>query len=237
MKFKAATFAIVSIAMMSTNALAGGSGSCDKGPFSGPYIGAFVGAVGHDDAKTDLNFGTKFDDDAVSATGGVLAGYNWQCGQVVYGIEGDVGFLGAGTSQADPLSPTTRLKSDADWMSTLRLRVGLARSDDVLFYFTGGLAFADIDHKLTDPAIGLGFSASHSELRVGWTAGGGVELLRRENWAIRAEALYVDFGGKKETYTAGCCSTSYDWEDNFWVGRVGLTYRFGDRVEEHTPLK
>jgi len=234
---KSSICALALLVSTSTATLAGGGEACGHGPYSGPYIGAFIGAAGHSDEKNDRYFGSKFDDETVSATGGILAGYNWQCGQVVYGIEGDVGFLDSGTSQADPLAPTARLSSDVNWMSTLRLRVGLARSDDVLFYFTGGLAFADIDHKLSDPIIDGGFPKTNSDLRVGWTVGGGVELTRSGNWGLRAEALYVDFGDKTETYSTTCCTASYGWHDDFWLGRVGLTYRFGDRTAEHAPLK
>jgi outer membrane immunogenic protein len=222
--------------------------SCTGGRFAGLYIGASVGYIDHRDEKSDLNFpGNNFGDSSGSVIGGLHDGYSVQCGRLVVGIESDISAFSADTSQFDPgagpccLTITTQ--SNADWLSTSRLRIGLVHDDRLMFYVTGGIAAADINHKVSDPLIiPGGFSESHSDWQWGWTAGGGVEMLRDDHWSLRAEALYVDLGSTNESYTAtGCvgpaCTTAYKWDDNFWLARIGLSYKFGPREAEVVPLK
>jgi outer membrane immunogenic protein len=57
-----------------------------------------------------------------------------------------------------------------------------------------------------------------------------------DRWLLRAEALYVDLGDKTRDYSAGCCAGTTTWDDKFWVGRLGLSYKFGVR-EPVVPLK
>jgi outer membrane immunogenic protein len=114
-------------------------------------------------------------------------------------------------------------------------------SPDTLLYVTGGVAFADVSHRLSVPSVG--FSQTDSDWTTGWTIGGGVEFLRHGNWLLRAEALYVDLGSDTHSYTitlpppcGGVCTDTVKYDDAFWVARVGLSYKFG--VEErHRPLK
>ena len=56
-------------------------------------------------------------------TGGLLAGYNWQYGNQVYGIEGDINFL-----------------SDFDFLASIRGRYGVIYND-WLYYGTAGVSF------------------------------------------------------------------------------------------------
>jgi outer membrane immunogenic protein len=217
--------------------------SCSGGSFAGTYIGASVGYIDHRDDKTDLNFGGSFGNNSGSVIGGLHSGYSMQCGRLVVGIESDISVFSADTSQTDPCCGSITTESKADWLSTSRIRLGLVHDDHLMFYVTGGLAAADVNHKVSDPLIiPGGFSESHSDWKWGWTVGGGVEMLRDDHWTLRAEALYVDLGSTDETYVAtgcgiGTCSTSYGWDDNFWLARVGLSYKFGAREAEAVPLK
>ena len=63
--------------------------------WTGLYAGAHIGNV---DSGRDDGF-----------VGGVQFGRNWQMGQIVYGIEGDISFSGA---------------DDIDWIGTVRGRLG-----------------------------------------------------------------------------------------------------------------
>ena len=101
--------------------------------------------------------------------------------------------------------------------------------------------YANADHTLND--TDLVFSQSDSDTKTGWTAGGGLEFAHDSRWLLRAEALYVDLDSEDRTHsatTSGCptavCTLSLDWDDEFWVGRIGLIYKFGHRVEV-VPLK
>lgn len=213
--------------------------SCSGGRFAGLYVGGTIGYAHHEDEKTDID-DVSFGESEGGFAGAVHYGYNWQCGRLVIGTESDFGAFDGDTSQIDPIDPNITLSSDIDWYSTTRLRLGLVHDDRLLFYVTGGLAYADVEHTLSDPT--LGFTGTNSDKQWGWTVGGGVELLRVDGWAWRAEALYIDLGSESETYdaTTACgftCTADYDWDDEFWVARLGLSYKFGDRREEVVPLK
>lgn len=224
------------------------SRSCDGGPFAGFYIGAAVGYGGRDSTNTDTLGGTgsvSYDDDGF--TGGIYSGYNIQCGRLVVGYESDWNWMdsdnrfsdGSGDCGGDPCFT---LSSDMKWFSTSRLRIGLVHSGNILFYATGGLAYADIDNTLDFPP--LDFRQSDSDWKFGWTAGGGVEFIRHGQWSLRAEALYIDLGDKTYSYSDTVCGIDCDarqprqrWEDDMWVARLGLTYRLGAREEVAAPLK
>ena len=66
-----------------------------------------------------------------------------------------------------------------------------------MLYATGGVAFAGIDNSITDISgffVPAGTSASFSNTRVGWTAGGGIEYAVTNNWSVQAEYRYSNFG-------------------------------------------
>lgn len=127
-------------------------------------------------------------------TFGGQAGYNWQSGNIVYGIEGDVNWVGNNASATlagfGPILASTKL----DWMATARGRLGYAFSK-FLVYGTGGVAFA----HFADAYGFVGNEFSNSVTRTGWTAGGGIEYMVSRNWTVRAEALFADFGSYDQT--------------------------------------
>lgn len=239
----AASFAVVMMAFNSGAALAGGdlavapmadAGRCGTGPFAGLYIGAHAGYVGVDAKQHSANgVSLKSSDDGWLVGGHV--GYNRQCGSYLLGIETDLSWVDA---SATSVVAGQTLTSSYDYLGTLRVRGGLVR-DNVLFYVTGGLAYASIDHELAAPV--LNFKQSDSDLKLGWTIGGGIELAR-DCWTLRAEVLYVDFGDDTHTYTAtgpcsGSCTSTVHWKDDMVVGRVGLSLKLHRDEPPVQPLK
>jgi outer membrane immunogenic protein len=209
--------------------------ACGTGPFAGLYVG---GALGY--GKHDADFNDELGGDSVGAddsgfTGGIYSGYNLQCGRFVIGYESDFNFLDTDADWSDCCYETS---SEINWFSTYRVRLGFVHETNWLFYVTGGLAVADVDHNFAFPPGD--FSDSANDTQFGWTAGGGVEIMRHANWSVRAEGLYVDLGDESEHYElTGCsfgCEARVGFEDEFWVARVGLAYHFGGR-EEVAPLK
>jgi outer membrane immunogenic protein len=148
---------------------------------------------------------------------GGTAGYNWQIGRAVLGIEGDIdwsGLQGTGTSAACPLGCTT---SDS-WLSTVRGRVGYA-FDRFLPYVTGGLAVGDI-HAATPGLVG-GTSSN-----AGWTIGAGLEVALPGNWSAKAEYLHVDLGNFNCGTGCGVAPTdNVSLHQNIF--RAGVDYHFG----------
>ena len=177
-----------------------------------------------DDGVPGFEFPFKYD----GWLGGAQLGYNWQAGNVVYGVEIDFSFSGMRTSFPTPLfGPGTgeSFSSEIKWFGTGRARLGYA-FDRVLPYVTGGFAFADIENRYNDSP---NFSVA-SGVEWGWTVGGGVELAIDPAWTIRGEYLYVRLQTAAANFPdgVGCSGTGcrFDWDNHFHIGRVALNYRF-----------
>jgi len=134
-------------------------------------------------------------------TGGIEAGYNWQLGRFVLGVEADFDYLGLKGSQsgggAFPVGAGTFATSNSvqtSWLFTARPRVGVLFGG-LLLYGTGGLAVTDpqFNSAKTD-TFAQNEAASFSTTRVGWTIGGGGEYALGNGWSLKAEYLYADFG-------------------------------------------
>ncbi|HXY89608.1 MAG TPA: outer membrane protein [Xanthobacteraceae bacterium] len=149
---------------------------------------------------------------ALDVNGGLVGGtvgYNYQIGQTVLGIEGDVDWQNVKGSTAC-VAGVCQTKSD--WLSTVRGRLGYA-VDRFMPYVTGGAAFGDV--KATTPGLG-----SQSDTRTGWTVGGGTEYAFAPNWTVKAEYLYVDLG----KFNCGVCGANVKFNEN--IVRAGLNYKF-----------
>jgi outer membrane immunogenic protein len=175
--------------------------------------------------------------------GGIEAGYNWQAGPAVYGLEVDLqNFQGASKSATvsstgaaiiaagTPLSLTS--STDAHWLLTARGRLGYA-FDRLLVYGTGGIAITRLSTTFTfsdsiTPGQG---NWSQSNTKIGWAAGAGVEWMLTKNWSVKAEYLHVDFGAITAFGTvtspggyANAISTSADLTAD--IARAGINYKF-----------
>ena len=155
--------------------------------------------------------------DLSGAQVGGTAGYNWQVGNTVLGLEGDMDWSnlkGTNTSAGCPVGCTT----NDTWLSTVRGRLGYAFGG-VMPYVTGGFAVGDIN------ASTPGFSGA-STTNAGWTAGGGLEFALPGNWSVKAEYLHVDLGHFNCGTSCGPTATNnVSMHDN--VVRAGVNYHFG----------
>jgi outer membrane immunogenic protein len=175
--------------------------------------------------------------------GGVEAGYNWQSGQWVVGVEGDVTWLDGTSSRTltgfpggtiNPADIETNSGS-ARYLATLRPRVGISFAGNrALAYVTGGVAFARLNTTDAYNAIGgtaLGVVNSGFN-RTGWTVGGGIEYAVTHNWSVKAEYLYADLGTATtaaQTFppavTAGTfINYNHRYTEN--LARAGVNYKF-----------
>lgn len=211
--------------------------------FAGPYIGALVGFGSHNVSANNPIAG-EFKDTDTKVTAGGYVGYSWVFANCFFGVETDFNFLNTSPTGVDiefgptGLTEVTNYNSSLDWYGTLRGRAGFLVLDNWLLYGTGGLAYAKVNHTLTDNCVGCGNSAfnlgtfgqSNSSTKTGWTAGGGTEFAINPNWLVRAEALFIDLGGKDRTYVIvtplATGTLNANWNDQFWVGRFGVTYAF-----------
>jgi outer membrane immunogenic protein len=181
--------------------------------WTGFYVG-INGGGGFGNSDWDAATGSSGRDTSGGLVGGTI-GYNYQVGQAVFGIEGDIDWARIrGSSTAVPC--TTSCETRNSWLGTARGRIGYA-FDRFMPYITGGVAFGDVQ---ANPA---GFSGS-SDTNVGWTLGGGLEAAIAGPWTAKVEYLYVDLGDVN--CPAGNCAlaTNVDFRAN--IVRAGLNYRF-----------
>jgi len=161
--------------------------------------------------------------------GGIQAGYDEQCGQKVFGVEGDWSFgkSHANTAIDDLLASatvTSRLKN----FSTVRGRAGIA-FDNLLLYVTAGAAAAKIHTEWTVAGGGPGFdeTLAFDKWRVGWTAGLGTEWAVLPNVSIKSEVLYADFGQSVVTTFSQSVGDfeNFTHSDSVWTARVGVNVK------------
>ena len=271
---------VIALGFLGTAAWADGmvqpaAAPCCEAPFAGAYIGAAIGYARQRAEITNLGTtapaaGQTFADDDGSFTFGGYVGYNWQrcCSPFVFGIETDFNWQDTSPTAFDRETPglggfpeTTSLESNINWFGTLRGRLGYVVHHHLLLYATGGLAYANVDHTLSDDCVGCGdltfsvspgdfgaFSQSNDQTKVGWTIGGGAELLHDTHWVLRAEALYVDLGSETHTYVVNPipgnpggfvdpATVRAEWDDRFWVARIGIAYKFDSPDCCAAPLK
>ncbi|MGY2936678.1 opacity protein-like surface antigen [Bradyrhizobium sp. GM6.1] len=77
-----------------------------------------------------------------SVTGGLTAGYNWQLNNAVLGLEGDINYFGLkGSASGSALYPccaptgfTVSSQVSADWLATIRGRIGFLAAPTWLLY-------------------------------------------------------------------------------------------------------
>jgi outer membrane immunogenic protein len=137
-------------------------------------------------------------------TGGLQAGYNWQSGSFVYGVETDLQLTGA-----DDASLGRRFSNP--WFGTLRGRAGFT-ANNILFYGTGGFAYG-AGHLET-----LGMTEDHAHF--GWAAGAGAEVALTQHWSAKVEYLFVNLNDERYSLTG----LDHEFESNLL--RFGLNYKF-----------
>lgn len=223
--------------------------------WSGFYVGANVGyAWGPWDASSSqviFDPSTTHDPKVNGALGGLQAGYNWQSGPWVYGLEGDIQITGAKASDnwSDPGAPpnapppaigdflpgppgggTASFSHEwkFPWFGTFRGRIGVLPAERWLVYATGGLAVGESEYKMTfsQPGAGRNYSLSSNETRVGWTVGAGIETAFADRWSAKLEYLYVDLGTHSiDTVDVDGAPFHVENRVRDHILRVGLNYK------------
>ena len=143
-----------------------------------------------------------------------------------HGVEGDVD--GSSINKSVTVAPAQigflplTFNANLNVQGSIRGRVGYA-FDRALIYATGGIAFGGVSSSLTTPTT----FDTMPNTRVGWTVGRGLEYAVTDNWSIRAEYRYTDFGRTLMHPTAGANSGSFI-NRHFVENRVqaGFSYKF-----------
>lgn len=207
--------------------------------WAGFYAGlnAGYGWNASDDTKVNdyygpLTYGSTKKSDGF--TGGLQVGYNFQSGNIIYGLEADINFANiksrnSGFGNYVGKWETYSVKSETSWFGTIRPRVGFAVSDRFMVFATGGLAFGEVKIDGGSTIGGYGsLSGKNSDIRWGWTLGAGVEYAITDNLTVKGEYAYVDLADKTQVWQG-----RYGWNNlnvkdapSLQILRAGMNYKF-----------
>jgi outer membrane immunogenic protein len=198
------------------------------------WSGCYVGVEGGGDwgqSRHDTAFGST--SDAYTVSGGIAGGTvgcNYQSGQWLLGLEGDLSWTSMSGSAAEVAAFPATFTSETreNWLATARGRLGWA-SQRWLFYVTGGYAAAAVEARVFNPIIAL--DISDTKTRNGFAIGGGIEAVIAGNWTVKLEYLYV--GLQNVSYFDVPPPTIYartgvPISNNIY--RIGLNYRFAGPI-------
>jgi outer membrane immunogenic protein len=204
--------------------------------WAGFYAGVNAGFTFGDTTTTDtvatnglcwVRCGAQWGNTLSGFTGGAQAGYNWQFGNLVVGVESDIGFLGASGTAAYPLLTTTTANTNGGIFSSARGRLGV-NIDHVLLYGTGGWFGANLDSSVHQN-VGVVINTSSTGFQSGWTAGGGLEFAFAPQWSLKGEYLHYDVGEKQVggTFTGGGNAIQFfNVKNTGEIVRAGVNYHF-----------
>ena len=155
--------------------------------WTGGYIGIQGGALWSHNSFTEDDFGV-FSDNFNGGLLGGYAGYNWQSGSWVFGVEGDIN--GVWNDETFNINGF-EVDVGSDYLASVRGRVGYA-FDRTLIFATAGVAFTQVS---AEADVFNGFANLSADKNfTGWTVGAGAEYAFTNNWIGRLEYRFYDFG-------------------------------------------
>jgi opacity protein-like surface antigen len=183
--------------------------------WSGFYVGAnFGGAWTNGILNIPAN---NLYDGITEFIGGVEAGYNFQAGHLLFGVEGD--FDGAAFDH--PSLPVATLGSVSQrWISTVAGRFGVVNDRWLVFGKLGG-GWVQSNAVLNVPAPGWNGSSTDG----GWLFGGGIEYGFKADWTVKLEYDYLTQSNWTST-TVPAVQLSRDVQ----MIKAGVNYKFESGV-------
>jgi outer membrane immunogenic protein len=194
--------------------------------WTGFYIGINGGGVWHRATANVNDNAAPINTDsatakAFGATFGGQVGANWQVDRFVLGIEADWNWVGASKTTGFDIRPASAFSSKLSSLATVRGRLGVTLSPTMI-YATGGFAAGKVNNFV--PVLFGGFS--DSEVKTGWTAGGGIEHRLFQNWTVKGEALYVDLGKSTVGNLGGLNGYAGRFTNTAIIARGGINYKW-----------
>jgi opacity protein-like surface antigen len=223
--------------------------------WSGFYIGAHLGG-GLQLSDVSDPFGSSIYGDTVRTPGplaGAQAGYNWQFGQSLLGIEGELAwasFFGTNTCFAySGFYISANCEDDTNALATLAARLGWIVGGDggLLLYGKAGGAWSNGDLEATTNASAGTPTTSSGDSRFGWMLGAGAERMLSRRWSVKAEYDYLNFGSSGLATPQGffqpvpsgnpadvvqTASTGTKASEDAHLFKLGVNYRLGGGTGE-----
>ena len=239
--------------------------------WTGFYLGVNAGAAWHSNdncpgyydytwssgiiASRVSAFAPACNSDDTAFTAGFQGGFNWQMGAVVFGLEGDVNWIGNdnkhgfGAYAYNGKYYTLDASPRSTMLGSLRGRLGWS-FDRALLYMTGGAAFRN---STNGDSISVYSAASNGTLlatyatnsdrsNVGWSLGGGLEWAFTNNVSLKIEYLHSQFDRGNNLFVTSTSSyNAYAFRndnstDSIDVVRFGINYRFGGPTPAPAPV-
>jgi outer membrane immunogenic protein len=187
--------------------------------WSGFYIGGHVGGGWSDKCFADTAQGGDGCHEGDGWLGGGQVGYNWQTGNIVFGVEFSGSIADISGNHTSLIGAPDQYRSEVSSVFLLTGRVGYA-FDRLLLYATGGGAWVRDRFEY----VGLA-TESIKQTRSGWTIGAGLEYAFTPNWSLAAQYNYIDLGDKNVNFPLAGFTAST--ESELHLATVRLNYRFG----------
>ncbi|WP_322419480.1 outer membrane protein [Mesorhizobium huakuii] len=186
--------------------------------WQGPYAGVFgAGTLEH--YKIHEPGAPSFTDsthNAGSATFGGFAGYNFQSGKIVYGVEGELGYRFKKSTFTGVTGPGT-LDVSTGLFGSLKGRAGVDMGT-YLPFLTAGVTAAKL--KTFYP----GGAAEADGTLVGGIVGAGVDVALTHNVFLRGEYDFSFFGKKNLEYCGPGCQLDHTVQTHDF--RIGVALKF-----------
>jgi len=169
------------------------------------YVGLHAGGAWGSAAVTDISGGVTpgpFSYSPAGVFGGGTTGLNWQMGNLVAGVEGDLGFMdlaGAGTAPSSIPGLHQDLTLSSGFYGDATGRLGFAFGHTLL-YGKGG--FAAYNGQARQVTQNPGYVTTGTQIFTGWTIGGGIEQNVAGNMNVKLEYDHFDFGSQGGSQTS-----------------------------------
>jgi len=219
--------------------------------WAGWYGGVHAGAMWSGTRFADP-YGPSIFGDLVAVPGyltGAQIGYNWQSGNIVFGLEADGSLVSSDGSntclQFTGIFVGSNCKAKVKDLASFTGRLGLATGPlgHTLVYAKGGLAWVRNEVSI-NPNNEFGNARAQPDpttlhySRWGWTVGAGVEHAMTPAWSLKLEYDYYRFGDESITTPEGfrvtpdgrpfaVASLTSNISQDAHVFKIGTNYKFG----------
>ncbi len=166
-------------------------------------------------------------------------GYNLVIGSFVTGVEADIYAQHLTNSKTRFTPIQEEISALSPWFATARARIGVDvdrvfYAQRLLLYATGGAAFAQVNKSYCNPPSHKCYIQATGDVvsdgwiteggsKLGWTAGGGIEIPLAPRASAKFEYLYAQFGGL--SFANGPIRNDVNFSEQSL--RAGISFRFG----------
>jgi outer membrane immunogenic protein len=192
--------------------------------WTGFYLGGNFGGALANTTLTDNLTGVSLTANRNGWLDGGQAGFNYQIGNFVGGVEGTFDWTSLNTIGA-PFATSfgpLQLSANTQWLTTLAARLGFA-ADRWLVYGKAGGGW--VSNNATVTSLTSQVSATTSTTTSGWLVGAGVEFGFTQNWSAKLEYDYLGLSGWTAASPVVADTVTVIRQINMIT--IGVNYRFG----------